>query len=167
MNTELNVLQLLKSIDKRLKDLEEYVYNLDDYLPAHTLIEKCIGFIKKKDSITIEDLEKRFRIPQMRAAKLLKLLIEYDMVEKNDNLYKVKPDPTNCKAQEADNASEPLFNQALAITMEIGAGSTALLQRRLKIGYSRAAELIDMMQEKGYISPPAGDGSPRKILKKK
>ena len=43
--------------------------------------------------------------------------------------------------------------------------STSYLQRRMRIGYNRAANLIEMMEERGYLSPPIGN-KPRKILKR-
>ena len=42
--------------------------------------------------------------------------------------------------------------------------STSYIQRRLKIGYNRAAELIDLMEERGIVGPPSGSGNKREIL---
>ena len=47
--------------------------------------------------------------------------------------------------------------------MESGKISTSLLQRKLEIGYGRAAKIIDQMEEMGYVSAPEGN-KPRKIL---
>ena len=58
---------------------------------------------------------------------------------------------------------EELFNQAVEIVLEAGKASTSLLQRRLKIGYARAARLLDLMEEKGIIGPQEGS-KPRKVL---
>lgn len=49
---------------------------------------------------------------------------------------------------------------------ESGKASTSFLQRKLKTGYARAAELIDKMEEQGYIGPAKGSGEPRELLKK-
>ena len=56
-----------------------------------------------------------------------------------------------------------LFNQAVQIVLEAGKASTSLLQRRLKIGYARAARLLDLMEEKGIVGPQEGS-KPRKVL---
>jgi S-DNA-T family DNA segregation ATPase FtsK/SpoIIIE len=63
----------------------------------------------------------------------------------------------------ADDNDE-LFEDAMRLVFEFGKASTSLLQRRLRIGYGRAAHLIDMMERDGLVGP--ADGSkPREILK--
>ena len=60
--------------------------------------------------------------------------------------------------------NDPLFNDAVRLVFEFGKASTSLLQRRLRIGYGRAAHLIDLMHNDGIVGP--ADGSkPREILK--
>ncbi len=59
---------------------------------------------------------------------------------------------------------DPLYEQAVRVVLEMGKASTSILQRRLRIGYGRAARLLDIMQREGIIGPP--DGSrPREVLK--
>ncbi len=58
---------------------------------------------------------------------------------------------------------EELFKQAVEIVLEAGKASTSLLQRRLKIGYARAARILDLMEEKGIVGPQEGS-KPRKVL---
>ncbi|MCK5482449.1 MAG: hypothetical protein KAJ13_02055, partial [Gemmatimonadetes bacterium] len=58
---------------------------------------------------------------------------------------------------------DPHFRRAAEIVIHNGAGSTSLLQRRLKIGYGRAARIIDQLHDVGVLGPP--DGSrPREVL---
>ena len=67
---------------------------------------------------------------------------------------------------ESDEASEedPMFDDAVRLVFEFGKASTSLLQRRLRIGYGRAAHLIDLMERDGLVG--AADGSrPRELLK--
>ncbi len=60
--------------------------------------------------------------------------------------------------------NDELFDDAVRLIFEFGKASTSLLQRRLRIGYGRAAHLIDMMEKDGLVGP--ADGSkPREILK--
>jgi S-DNA-T family DNA segregation ATPase FtsK/SpoIIIE len=60
--------------------------------------------------------------------------------------------------------NDPLFNDAVTLVFEFGKASTSLLQRRLRIGYGRAAHLIDLMERDGLVG--AADGSrPRELLK--
>jgi S-DNA-T family DNA segregation ATPase FtsK/SpoIIIE len=64
---------------------------------------------------------------------------------------------------EGDN--DPLFNDAVRLVVEFGKASTSLLQRRLRIGYGRAAHLIDLMERDGIVG--AADGpKPREVLKR-
>ena len=58
---------------------------------------------------------------------------------------------------------DPKFRAAVEIAVESGKISTSLLQRKLEIGYGRAAKIIDQMEEMGYVSAPEGN-KPRKIL---
>jgi len=61
--------------------------------------------------------------------------------------------------------NDPLFNDAVRLVIEFGKASTSLLQRRLRIGYGRAAHLIDLMERDGIVG--AADGpKPREILKR-
>jgi S-DNA-T family DNA segregation ATPase FtsK/SpoIIIE len=60
--------------------------------------------------------------------------------------------------------NDPMYNDAVRLVFEFGKASTSLLQRRLRIGYGRAAHLIDMMYNDGLVGP--ADGSkPRELLK--
>jgi S-DNA-T family DNA segregation ATPase FtsK/SpoIIIE len=61
--------------------------------------------------------------------------------------------------------SDPLFEDAIRLVLEFGKASTSLLQRRLRIGYGRAAHLIDLMERDGIVG--AADGpKPREVLKR-
>ncbi|MBB5328302.1 DNA translocase FtsK [Tunturiibacter gelidoferens] len=64
---------------------------------------------------------------------------------------------------DGDN-NDPMYDDAVRLVFEFGKASTSLLQRRLRIGYGRAAHLIDLMYNDGLVGP--ADGSkPREILK--
>ena len=64
-----------------------------------------------------------------------------------------------------DNENDELFQDAVRIVLEYGKASTSLLQRRLRIGYGRAAHLIDLMERDGIVG--AADGpKPREVLKR-
>lgn len=58
---------------------------------------------------------------------------------------------------------DPLFRQAAEIVISHAAGSTSLLQRRLKIGYGRAARIIDQLHAAGIVGPAEGS-RPREVL---
>ncbi|MBN2326041.1 MAG: DNA translocase FtsK [Candidatus Omnitrophica bacterium] len=58
---------------------------------------------------------------------------------------------------------DDLYDEAVQCVLENDAASTSLLQRRLKIGYGRAARLLDLMEENGIVGPPRGS-KPREIV---
>ncbi|MFW5871324.1 MAG: DNA translocase FtsK [Verrucomicrobiota bacterium] len=62
-----------------------------------------------------------------------------------------------------NNEDDELINQAVQIIRETHRASTSSLQRRLRIGYTRAARIMDILEEKGLIGPPQGS-EPREIL---
>ena len=77
-----------------------------------------------------------------------------------------KDDKADDKAGAGNDAEEndPMFDDAVRLVFEFGKASTSLLQRRLRIGYGRAAHLIDLMERDGLVGP--ADGSkPRELLK--
>lgn len=62
------------------------------------------------------------------------------------------------------NDDSELMERALAIVVERKCASASYLQRRLKIGYNRAARLVELMEELGYVGPPNGS-KPRELIK--
>jgi DNA segregation ATPase FtsK/SpoIIIE, S-DNA-T family len=61
---------------------------------------------------------------------------------------------------------DDLYQDAVRVVCEAGRASTSTLQRRLRVGYGRAARLIDLMEKDGIVGPPDGS-KPREVLKKK
>jgi S-DNA-T family DNA segregation ATPase FtsK/SpoIIIE len=67
--------------------------------------------------------------------------------------------------EEGEEINDPLYGDAVRLVVEFGKASTSLLQRRLRIGYGRAAHLIDLMEQDGIVG--AADGpKPREVLKR-
>jgi DNA segregation ATPase FtsK/SpoIIIE, S-DNA-T family len=66
---------------------------------------------------------------------------------------------------DAEGEHDELYQDAVRLVIEFGKASTSLLQRRLRIGYGRAAHLIDLMQNDGIVGPADGP-KPREVLKK-
>src|SRR5262249_6207826 len=65
-----------------------------------------------------------------------------------------------------EDADDDLYQDAVRVVCEMGRASTSTLQRRLRIGYGRAAHLIDLMEKDGIVGPPDGT-RPREVLKGK
>jgi S-DNA-T family DNA segregation ATPase FtsK/SpoIIIE len=80
------------------------------------------------------------------------------------------PKEENAAGPEGDPSSEDinddLYQEAVRVVCEAGRASTSTLQRRLRIGYGRAARLIDIMEKDGIVGPPDGT-KPREVLKAK
>ena len=76
-----------------------------------------------------------------------------------------KEERTNMEgANDNPDENDPMFDDAVRLVFEFGKASTSLLQRRLRIGYGRAAHLIDLMERDGLVSPADGP-RPRELLK--
>ncbi|MNC69616.1 DNA translocase SpoIIIE [compost metagenome] len=65
--------------------------------------------------------------------------------------------------EEAEDDLDELYDQAVQIVVEAKQASVSLLQRRMRVGYTRAARLIDTMEAKGVVGPYEGS-KPREVL---
>jgi len=83
--------------------------------------------------------------------------IEQAMQEKEKGSAK----PAAAEAVEDDG--DELLPAAVEVVLETGQASVSMLQRRLKLGYSRAARLVDQMEERGVVGPFEGS-KPRQLL---
>ena len=63
-----------------------------------------------------------------------------------------------------ESKQDELLEKAIAVVRGQGRASVSLLQRRLRIGYARAARLIDEMEDQGIIGPDEGGGRARPVL---
>ena len=78
------------------------------------------------------------------------------------------PDDEDEEAGVEDNglgSDDPAYQDALRVVLEMGKASTSTLQRRLSLGYGRAARILDAMERQGIIGPPNGP-RPREVLKR-
>ncbi len=66
--------------------------------------------------------------------------------------------------EEGDPNADPLFDESVALVRREGRASTTMLQRRMRIGYTRAARLMDALEEKGIIGPPQPHSQVREVL---
>lgn len=72
-------------------------------------------------------------------------------------------DVTSGGASADEDAGDEMFGEAKDVVVQAGKASASLLQRRLKVGYARAARLLDILEERGVIGP--GDGAkPREVF---
>ena len=92
---------------------------------------------------------------------------DQDVIEKIQQAVDAKADKGS-KSAPADSAQDgeevdELLSAAVEVVLETGQASVSMLQRRLKLGYSRAARLVDQMEERGYVGPFEGS-KPRQLL---
>jgi S-DNA-T family DNA segregation ATPase FtsK/SpoIIIE len=84
-----------------------------------------------------------------------------------DQTFLVAPPSDDEEEQSEENIGEkdPMYEDAVRVVLEMGKASTSTLQRRLRLGYGRAARILDMMHRDGLIGPPDGS-KPREVLKR-
>ncbi len=70
---------------------------------------------------------------------------------------------TNTGAEELEEENDELFDDAVRVVTDTGQASISMVQRRLRVGYTRAARLIDMMEMRGIVGPHSGSKA-REIL---
>jgi S-DNA-T family DNA segregation ATPase FtsK/SpoIIIE len=67
----------------------------------------------------------------------------------------------------ADAESDPMYDQAVAVVLQHRKASISLVQRHLRIGYNRAARLLEQMEQSGLVSSMAGNGNREILLPKR
>ncbi|MBQ7695247.1 MAG: hypothetical protein IJT50_09005 [Lentisphaeria bacterium] len=82
----------------------------------------------------------------------------------DDGLWVERADVSDLVKKYLRPGDDDVMRQALEVVILDRKASTSYLQRRLGIGYNRAAELIDKMQARGIVGPPSGSGNKREIL---
>ncbi len=81
-----------------------------------------------------------------------------------DSSFLIAPD-AEAEEAEVDGEEDPAYRDAVNVVLEMGKASTSILQRRLRLGYGRAARILDRMQRDGIIGPPDGP-RPRDVLRR-
>jgi S-DNA-T family DNA segregation ATPase FtsK/SpoIIIE len=84
----------------------------------------------------------------------------------NERILEAPSDEHNPEDGGGDGELDELYDDAVRIVLEMGKASTSALQRRLRVGYGRAASMLDGMERAGIIGPPDGT-KPRAVLIKR
>jgi S-DNA-T family DNA segregation ATPase FtsK/SpoIIIE len=103
-------------------------------------------------------------INEKEIKRIVKHLKKIELPEEDQNILNLEEvENTAVQASMAPD-KDPLYDEALNLVLTTGVASISNLQRKMRLGYARAARIIDMMEVEGYIGP--ADGSkPREILK--
>ncbi len=102
--------------------------------------------------------------------RIIDYTIEQQKAEYDQAFMNLSGDSEKSASQKEDMAQEeeyddPLYNEIVEFVIETQKASASLLQRRFKLGYNRAARIIDLLEERGIIGPPNGS-KPREVLVK-
>jgi S-DNA-T family DNA segregation ATPase FtsK/SpoIIIE len=97
------------------------------------------------------------------------LIVEQCRVQRDQELDEAYLEPPDVQVEADDDDGEfdpdedPLLDKAIEIVVQTQTASVSLLQRRLRVGYTRAGRLIDMLERRGIISGYEGS-KPRRVL---
>lgn len=107
--------------------------------------------------------------------RLVDYSIEQQQAEFDPAFENLEPEISNDKAQSSldeisgsdtkEDYDDPLYNEIVDFVVTSGKASASLLQRRFKLGYNRAARIVDLLEERGIIGPANGS-KPREVLVK-
>jgi DNA segregation ATPase FtsK/SpoIIIE-like protein len=117
--------------------------------------------LTKKSSIKVFELQEEFNIEHVRATGIIEQLLKLEYISKDGTIFIEKINKLKSKA--GKYSRDLFFFKAIEIIKEYDEVSSALLQRKLSIGYARAARLIDQLEEEGLIDKAKGS-KPRKVL---
>ncbi len=107
-------------------------------------------------------------VTEQEISKVVAYWSQQGAPEMDESLLKPPPEENESGAGTAEGESgsdDPLYQESVRVVIESGKASTSLLQRRLRIGYGRAAHFIDLMYNDGIVGPADG-AKPREVLKR-
>ncbi|WP_079525329.1 FtsK/SpoIIIE family DNA translocase [Solibacillus isronensis] len=85
------------------------------------------------------------------------------VIEQQKAQYEEAMIPTDEPIVDVMDETDDLYDEAVQLVLEMQTASVSLLQRRFRIGYSRAARIVDQMEQRGVVGPPEGS-KPRQVL---
>lgn len=103
-------------------------------------------------------------ISEEEVSKIVDFVIDQQKATYDESFMKLDEvqTKTNIDKDDVDN-DDPLYNDVVEFVITTGKASASLLQRRFKLGYNRAARLIDLLEERGIVGPQNGS-KPREVL---
>ena len=88
------------------------------------------------------------------------------VIEQQKAQYQEEMIPTEIEEVAPHEETDELYDEAVQLVTEMQTASVSLLQRRFRVGYSRAARIVDQMEMRGVVGPPEGS-KPRQVLMSK
>jgi len=118
-----------------------------------------------------------FMLPGIKIIRVHGALVTEDEINSVSNFIKEQGTPDYSLfenihvAEPADEESSPdrdeMYHRVLEFADSVGEVSISSIQRRFKIGYNRAARIMELMEEDGLVGPPKGAGKPRDFLRRR
>ena len=150
----------LPAFEKALEEIEKQkpdaIYCLGDLVGYHVFPNEVINKIRKRRIPTIAGNHdaKVKKLSEKQNAQFTELMTE---IRKVGGLIEQQEE------YNSDDVSDDIYEEAKAVVIKERKASTSYLQRKLGVGYARAANLIDMLEEQGVIGPGSG-AKPREVL---
>lgn len=105
-------------------------------------------------------------VSEQEVKKVVDFLRDNDAPEYQEEILTAKIEENGLDALNEFDDDDPLYGEARELVIQAGKASASYLQRRLRVGYARAARLLDLMEAKGIIGPADG-AKPREVFDKK
>ena len=107
-------------------------------------------------------------ISEEEIQKVVDFVCEQQKAQYDESLTEMKNDSSshNDGYSSEEEYEDPLYNEIVEYVINAGKISASLIQRKYRLGYNRAARIIDLLEERGIIGPPNGS-KPREVLVKK
>ena len=102
-------------------------------------------------------------VSDQEVRKVMKFIKQQARPHYRPEVFEVKKD---VEAAAADEEYDEMYDQAVAIVTETQQASISMIQRRLRVGYNRAARMIEQMEREGVVGPPDG-AKPREVYARK
>ena len=97
--------------------------------------------------------------------RLIKYVCNQQMVSYDNSFEEIPESHMAGENMEQEEYDDPLYDQIVEFAIQTGKVSASLLQRRFKVGYNRAARIVDLLEERGIVGPANGS-KPRDVLVK-
>jgi len=101
-------------------------------------------------------------VTESEVIKLVDFLSNQRTEEFQDNIMNNLPEETN-SPEAQDEETDEFFKDAVELVRHTGQASASMIQRRFRVGYNRAARMVEVMEKKGIVGPAEG-GKPRKVI---
>lgn len=89
---------------------------------------------------------------------------QYDDMFTKLEVEKEETEDVDVPTDKSGGSDEELYDEIVSFVIKTQKASASLLQRKFKIGYNKAATMIDLLEENGIIGPPTGNSKPREVL---